>query len=61
MTLGELKLEMRMVNSLGLLVFTLALLIAATAFGLWAAARTTDHATAHRFELQESRMLVLPR
>jgi hypothetical protein len=48
-------------NSLGLLVVTLALLIAATAFGLWAAARTADHATAHRFELQESRMLVLPR
>jgi hypothetical protein len=48
-------------NSLRLLVVPFALLIAATAFGLWAAARTTDHATAHRFELQESRMLVLPR
>ena len=45
-------------NTLRLLVVTFALLMAATAFGLWAAART--HPTAHHYELQGS-SLGLPR
>jgi hypothetical protein len=48
-------------NNLRLLVVTFALLMAATAFGLWAAARTTDRATAHRFELNGGSTLLLPR
>ena len=48
-----------MENSLRLLVVTFALLMAATAFGLWAAARTTEGA--HHFKLQGNTTLVLPR
>jgi hypothetical protein len=46
-------------DNLRLLVVTFALLMAATAFGLWAAARTTDGA--HHFKLQGNTTLVLPR
>jgi hypothetical protein len=45
-------------NNLRLLVVAFALLMAATAYGLWAAARTTDGA--HRFKLQGDNTLVLP-
>jgi hypothetical protein len=48
-------------NILRLLVVTFALLMAASAFGLWAAARTSDRLTAHQFELQEGSALLLPR
>jgi hypothetical protein len=45
--------------NLRLLVVTFALLMAATAFGLWAVARTTDGA--HGFKLQAVGTSVLPR
>jgi hypothetical protein len=46
-------------NYLRSLVVTFGLLMAATAFGLWAAARTTEGA--HHFKLQGNTTLVLPR
>lgn len=42
---------MRQGNVLSLLVVTSALLLAPIGFGLWAAATTTDHASAQHFEM----------
>ena len=50
-----------MSNILSSLVVTSALLLAAIGFGLWAAATTTDRATAHHFEWREGSKLELPR